>query len=109
MRRIKEIQADLAAAKADWNENSGEMPANAARLASENIKQLTTELGAAIAEGARPCPECGAGAHGVKVAGGYEIGCLSTHNPPLRARGETREDAVDAWNAGDYYVRVQPA
>lgn len=109
MRKIKEIQADLAAAKADWNENSGEMSANAARLASENIKQLTAELGAAIAEGAKSCPECGAAAHGVKVAGGYEIGCLSPHNPPLRARGETREDAVDAWNTGGYYVKAQPA
>ena len=101
-RTYKQILSDLTAAKAAWHENSRTMLPDDADEASANIKRLMAELSAAITEGAVPCPKTGEKPHGVKTAKGYEIGSLGA---PLRARGDTIEEAVAAWNSGDYYTK----
>lgn len=75
---------------------------------SDQIKALREQLSAMICNGAVPCPDCGNMPHGMKqplkvgneIFTVFEVGCVvcSDH----RARGLTREEAVQKWNAGEY-------
>jgi hypothetical protein len=94
---IDEIKAHLEAAR----------ERSRAQTSAENtaaVKALQRRLSAAIAEGADPCPKCGAQPHGMEqpTAKGcdYEIGCLSCRD--TRARAGSRRAAVILWNAGEY-------
>lgn len=99
MRTEKQIKADLLAAKAQWHEQSANADEATRASMSANIKALTEKLALHATEGANPCPVCGVRPHGIHQPRYWEIGCLTD---PVRARGETREEAVENWNAGQY-------
>lgn len=71
------------------------------------ILKLRSELSASITKGAEECPDCGQLPHGIKQPRGYEVGCLTCANH--RAWGEDVEDAVEAWNNGEYLPPRAPA
>lgn len=71
----------------------------------ETIKSLRAAISDSISEGASPCPDCGAKAHGMMKREGtettppqFEVGCLNC--PDHRARGWSERQAVEKWNQG---------
>lgn len=113
MRTLRQIEQDLAAAKAAYlaAREAGDVPV-ATRAAAE-LKARQAEQSAAITAGATPCA-CGGPLWGLrKRPGVFEVGCLGCGT---RARGETPAAAVEAWTAGEHVpaapvpaLTVQPA
>lgn len=68
------------------------------KAASDAVKSSQAELASSLAEGAGPCPGCGAAPHGLFQPTGVEIGCLACRDH--RAQGPSRASAVAAWNEG---------
>jgi hypothetical protein len=72
--------------------------------ATESLKDKSARL----SEGAKKCKDCGNAPHGMEQQGAlggrvityYEVGCLVCRDH--RAQGQTREEAVKNWNAGEF-------
>jgi hypothetical protein len=108
MRTEEQIVAELWAAKAAYHESAQTLPRAESRALAHRVKELTRELSDFITESAVDCPNCGNRPHGIHQVGYYEIGCLYCTNEegePIRSRGFTRNQAVLAWNAGEYFTR----
>jgi ssDNA-binding Zn-finger/Zn-ribbon topoisomerase 1 len=100
MRKAREIEADLAKARAAYHGASGTEPAPKLYERSRAIRALTDELAATYTEGAEPCPDCGNPPHGMrKNPATVEVGCLAC--PSRRAQGVTADEAVERWNRGE--------
>jgi hypothetical protein len=73
-----------------------------------DVKALHSALGAALSDGADPCPGCGRAPHGIEQKRGegrnilteYEIGCLACQG--FRVRTKTQRGAVLLWNAREF-------
>jgi hypothetical protein len=67
------------------------------------IKGKMKELSDYLSNGAEPCPICGELPIGMQVKPGvYEVGPIGSQ---LRARGSSPEEAVEKWNAQDFYFK----
>ena len=117
MRDPHAIIAELDAALAAYRSIANTAPPPEARAKSQTVKELQAELAASIADGARPCPDCGAFPHGMvqsKEGGGiqFEVGCTRCGWFRIEgedvardhgAQGGMARHAVEAWNAGPRY------
>lgn len=106
-RTEKVIRAEIDAARAEYQAAVATKPAHECAPLSTLVTTLQAELHALLAKGAVRCPLTGDTPIGMKKrAGVYEVGPRSS---PLRARGETAADAVEAWNNGQYVPPADPA
>lgn len=119
MRDPHEINAELQVALAAYREIANTASAPELHAKHQVVKALQAELAASIAEGANPCPDCGAQPHGMfqaKEGGGvqFEVGCISASCRWFRLAGENvarryagqgnmPRHAVECWNAGPRY------
>jgi hypothetical protein len=107
MRKVREIEADLAKARAAYHEAANSEPPPKLYERSRAIRALTDELAATYTDGAEPCPDCGNPPHGMrKNPATIEVGCLAC--PSRRAQGVTADEAVEKWNRGEL-VEAPPA
>jgi hypothetical protein len=112
MSQYTDILADLETATAEYRKSAATADPAELRQMMEGIKGLRRELSDAASEGARACPGCKRPPHGMRRTEAtlrssevWEIGCLTC--PPrdgvrFCARGFSREQAVVAWNAGEF-------
>lgn len=123
MQKIKVLQAELAARVDEARAKSNTAPAPELRELTVAVKELQQQISDTIAEGANPCPSCGAKAHGMQhdsEATGtcFEVGC---RNCGWFRVGNTAVDhssygailpkhAVEAWNEGPeaWYTLATP-
>lgn len=102
MRTLRQIEQDLAAAKAAYLAAREQQDVTEATNQSFLLKVLQAEHARVITDGAAPCA-CGPDGSTLwgmrKRPGVFEVGCLVCGT---RARGETPAAAVEAWNAGEY-------
>lgn len=105
MRSESEINAELAAVRAEYHEKAATLTAAQVAEVNAKVRALSKELQAVLTAGAKPCPVCDAPAHGMlkraetpKLKALYEVGCL---NDGCRAQGATAQEAIDAWNKID--------
>lgn len=85
----------------------------AARAAgnTKGILAAHAALQAHYTRGAKPCPKCSTPPHGMHPGvGRFVVGCLgcTTQANRVESVGETIEDAVAAWNAGEYVPPKDP-
>jgi len=107
-----QIVKDFAAAKAVYHESAQTATGLELATMSADIKALTIELSAYLTEGAEPCPVCGEKPHGIHQPAYYEVGCLigcqfevDGKSYLRRAKGGTREEAVENWNNQEYFAK----
>lgn len=101
MRSEWEITKELTAAKAAYHESAPTESATGLAKLVEPITALSSELVAALTEGAKPCPDCNAAPHGMrKNPATIEVGCLACAGH--RARGATVGEAVAKWNEHEW-------
>lgn len=99
-RTERTIRAELATALENYRAAVPVLPGPECEKLDKIAKALQVELSQFLSRGANPCPLTGLVPHGMKKRPGvYEVGPIDS---PLRARGETAEEAVEAWNAGLY-------
>lgn len=116
MRDHETIVEDLAKARVGYHAAANTLPAPKLQELAVGIARLQAEEVNALRVGAIPCQGCGELPHAMhKGPASYEIGCLnckprpepSPDNPRMivmtqpRARGESAQAAVAAWNRGN--------
>lgn len=121
---IHKIMKDLESAKADYlSADHDEAPRKVLADKHAAVKAQQKALSEAIADGADPCPSCGAKPHGMMQprAGGegieFEIGCLGCgyflhQDGSARAHGARGgllpKHTVEAWNSGPDFWKKKP-
>lgn len=103
-RKAFEIERELAEARKAYHDASQIETAPELAKRSAEIRKLGNELNDVYTRGAIERPE-GVKPMGMKKARGlYEVGNMQG----LRSRGETPEEAVANWNAGDFVFTDGP-
>lgn len=107
--KLRERLKNLKAEQEKYNEAAATMSAEERSEATAKFKDLRSEIVDELREGANPCPDCGNLPHAIFHDGTpnpFELGCLTDANH--RVRAALPEDAVAAWNEGDYLPPREP-
>ncbi len=126
------VAGELRRVRQEYHDSADSLTAPELRAMSDRIKSLATELGAALAPGAKACETCGSAAIGMEkssipVRAGedsidvkiYAVGCPACPSTfrgegPDRvevksyAAGGTPEKAAEAWNGDKRVIRPAP-
>ena len=105
MRTEKEIRSELDGLLADYRANAPSLTSAQISAHNDKVALLYEELNAYFIQGAIRHEECGEfPIQGVRVREDrVEIGC-DTGATLYRSRGYTQADAVEKWNAKEWYV-----
>ena len=105
MRDEATILEEMRQKMAEHHEAGDEATVAQVRERTAQIQALRQELSDGITQGAQPCPDCDIPPHGMrKNPQQWEIGCLSCG---LRARENSQEACLEAWNALEETPRVR--
>lgn len=105
----KELFDKLQSLKDEYNKKLPNMKVSELADWRKKIKDANKAYIDFLIDGCEPGPN-GEMPHAIKQPDYYEIGSLISRHPgdpgqPLRVRGFTRQQAVDAWNNGDYWLK----
>jgi hypothetical protein len=97
---------------AERHARAGAAPVREMDERAVEIRDIQRQIVALVTEGAEPCKKCHTPPHGMQrlrempmgegkkmTVALYEIGCLACAGPESRVRGQSREEALAAWNA----------
>lgn len=99
-----QLRREIQSARESYHEESIKDAPSKKKLADlhKKVKDLSAEQQEVFTRGAVDCRKCKSRPVGMhKSRGNYEIGCLNCN---VRAREESLEETVEAWNAQKFYV-----
>jgi len=107
--KIDQLRFAIAAKRAEAQEKHDKATSAELRAITEDVKDLSKQLSAAITEGAEPCEGCGELPLGMvqqiavknEALDYFEIGCSKVCRHK-RAQGFSRAQAVQKWNDAKY-------